>query len=124
MESLTPELVTAILAGVTAMVVAVGTMIWKTFKDLLTLFNQLKSDQQAIKSEVQNSHDTNLRDDMDEKHEEQMLFMRKLSGHVAQIDKTMAEDRQYARQEFNNIWKMLNLHHPTKPRGLFKRGKR
>lgn len=125
---ITPELVTAFAAGTVAIITVVGKILWNTFKGLVDMVNDIKDkqiefakDQKVIKSEVKNTHPQNLREDMDEKHAEQMLLLTKMSNHIQQIDKNAAADREYSRQEFNNVWKRLNQHHAPIKRRWFKR---
>lgn len=78
-----------------------------------------KRDTKELREQVQNSHETNLRDELDERHESNATILKRIARDLAAF-------RAEAREEFDRLWRRADsnrsrieeLEHtqPTPPR--------
>lgn len=65
-----------------ALVVVVGVGTWRGFRRLRAFLAELRADLGVVKHEVKNGHSTNLREEADDRHNENTSALRRIENKV------------------------------------------
>lgn len=81
-----------------AIITAIGALLAALVVELIRRHSTVASDVRATKEQVQNSHATNLRDDLDDLHNDVRLVLKALEGvrddlHVERVERQSLADR-------------------------------
>lgn len=104
----------AIAVLITA-VAGLVTVLWKMVMDNRNFRKELLAETKVVKNEVQNSHNINLRDDLDNKHSEILDWLKRYDARMTGIEDRLAHERE-AREKGDDtvakqqarIWRAIN----------------
>lgn len=96
------ETLVAVIGGVQAVMLALFGLIGK-------LVVNIRSSSRAVEEQVQNHHDTNLRDDMDAKHEKVTKQLRAIDSRTSKHIELLGERINRVDDRFNGVESRLDM---------------
>lgn len=107
-DTVTPEVINSIVVAVQAVTVGLFALLGKWIAKTNRTTESLRKDTKATREQVQNTHTTNLRDDMDAKHEELKDSIRNLEIRFSKRIESVEERQNLNVDRFNSVERYLH----------------